>query len=236
MEKVFIYGLIDPRTSKIRYIGKTRDTEKRLRKHINETKRGATNHKHNWIRQLLEQGLIPIIEVLEETTNDDWEEREKEWIAQTDDLTNMTEGGENPPVGLTKGRTLSPETRKKIGEAQKGKKLSPEHKKKFVEAMKKANVGNKRFLGQKHSEETKRKQSEAHKGAKNPNYGREFSKEYRANLSKAQIGRKHSEETKQKMREARKKFYEDPANRQKTEKAAKARWAKERKQKQENNS
>jgi hypothetical protein len=58
--------------------------------------------------------------------------------------------------------------------------------------------------GFKHSEETKRKQSEAHKGEKSPNYGKTFSEETRKKLSDAQKGRTHSEETKIKMSEVHK--------------------------------
>jgi hypothetical protein len=53
-----------------------------------------------------------------------------------------------------------------------------------------------------HSEETKRKQSEAHRGEKNHNYGKTFSEEYRKKLSESGKGRTHSEETKRKQSEA----------------------------------
>ena len=60
------------------------------------------------------------------------------------------------------------------------------------------------FYGRKHSEETRKKLSEAVKGTNNPNYGKKFSEEHRKNLSEAQTGRKHSEETRKKLSEAAK--------------------------------
>ena len=55
-----------------------------------------------------------------------------------------------------------------------------------------------------HSEETKIKLSESHKGEKNHNYSKNFSEEYRRKISESGKGRTHSEETKIKMSEARK--------------------------------
>ena len=57
------------------------------------------------------------------------------------------------------------------------------------------------LYGRKHSEETRKKQSEVKKGINNPNYGRKHSEETRKKLSEANKGRKHSEESKKKMRE-----------------------------------
>lgn len=67
------------------------------------------------------------------------------------------------------------------------------------------------MFGKKHSEETKRKMSEAQKGNKN-NLGKKLSKEAREKISKARlgkpnmawVGKKHTEETKKKMSESSK--------------------------------
>lgn len=53
------------------------------------------------------------------------------------------------------------------------------------------------FYGKKHSEETKRKQSEANSGRNNPNYGK-------VGIDNPFYGKTHSEETKRKMSESRK--------------------------------
>ena len=47
------------------------------------------------------------------------------------------------------------------------------------------------FEGRRHTLETKAKMSEAKKGDKNPNYGKELSPEHRAKLSEAKKGEKH---------------------------------------------
>ena len=54
------------------------------------------------------------------------------------------------------------------------------------------------------SEETRRKLSEATKGANNPNYGKTPSREYRHKMSEAIKGKTHSLESRKKMSEARK--------------------------------
>lgn len=64
--------------------------------------------------------------------------------------------------------------------------------------------------GFKHTEEAKKKISEAFKGAKNPNYGKHFSKEHRRKISDAKkgisvnLGRRHTEEAKRKISLAKK--------------------------------
>lgn len=71
---------------------------------------------------------------------------------------------------------------------------------------------NKHFLGKRHSEETKRKMSEAMKGEKAPWFGKKLSEETRRKMSEAQNGKKLSEETKRKMSEARKLYLKNRRN------------------------
>lgn len=100
-KSTLIYGLIDPRDGRIRYVGKTHQTlQARLCKHISERnhpdKKGY--HKSAWIRCLVAIGLKPEIILLEKVVDGDWVEAEKRWIAygrsQRWDLTNHTDGGE----------------------------------------------------------------------------------------------------------------------------------------------
>ena len=59
-----IYGLIDPNTRKIRYIGQTQQTaEQRLLGHFNDAERRATKPLHFWIRSL--RPLCPELVILE---------------------------------------------------------------------------------------------------------------------------------------------------------------------------
>lgn len=72
--------------------------------------------------------------------------------------------------------------------------------------------GNKNFLGKKHSEETKRKMSEAMKGERSPWLGKHLSEETRRKMSEVHKGKKFSEETRRKMSEARKLYLERRRN------------------------
>lgn len=87
-----IYALKDPISNEIRYVGKTvGPLDKRLREHLHVAKRGRT-HRDNWIKSLLTK---PIIVLLEECEDFEWERREEYWIGQyRTRLTNHTEGGE----------------------------------------------------------------------------------------------------------------------------------------------
>lgn len=190
MSKIYIYGLYDPFTGKLRYIGKTNNLNRRLWFHINNAKRGQKTHKATWIRSLLRCNEIPAVKIIKETTEDNWQKDEQDCISQAKrdgiKLTNLTKGGD----GLIDFHH-SEKTKKKISKHNlangkvppnwKGRKQSPEHIRKRVEARKKrGNYG--------HSEETKEKIS---KGRKGKNLGNTHT-----------LGHKHSEETKAKMRKA----------------------------------
>jgi len=100
MKTIKIYTLSHPIILEIRYIGKTvSKLEYRLASHISEAKKGDNkSHKNSWIMSLLKQDLKPVIELLDKTTDDDWEWLEKYWINQFKhwnfNLINMTEGGD----------------------------------------------------------------------------------------------------------------------------------------------
>lgn len=98
---MIIYGLVDPDSNKIRYVGKTSSTiERRLLEHINDAisimnKKGKKkiNKRYSWIISLLKNNQKPTIKLLEEVENDG-NERECYWIATLPNLTNMTKGGD----------------------------------------------------------------------------------------------------------------------------------------------
>lgn len=202
-KRVSIYMLKDPRTGKVRYIGKTICTlQKRLSEHINCK---SQDHRGRWIQSLLKQNLKPLIEEIEKCTDSEWPEREKVWIAyykKVSDLTNSSDGGfgsHNPSM----------ETRNKISEALKGRKIS-------AETIAKRKASRK---GYKHSLETKIKLSKMNKGKSRvvsvetkakmsiAQKGRIVSAEHRAKISAASKGRKRkslSAETKTKISAAHK--------------------------------
>lgn len=65
MEKEYIYCLKDPRDYSVKYIGKSKKPNKRLKEHISESKRRKTK-KERWINKLLKLGLEPVMEILKE--------------------------------------------------------------------------------------------------------------------------------------------------------------------------
>ena len=75
-------------------------------------------------------------------------------------------------------------------------------------------MGNRYNIGKKHSEETRRKMSEAKNGEKNQFFGKHHTLESRHKMSVAKkgnknhLGKHHSEETRRKMSEARKRYLE----------------------------
>jgi hypothetical protein len=92
-----IYTLAHPVTGEIRYIGKTHfGLNERLAKHLITYER---NHRANWIRNIVNQGMKPIIELLEVIDNENWISAEIYWIEQFRNwgfrLLNATEGGES---------------------------------------------------------------------------------------------------------------------------------------------
>lgn len=101
-ETTFIYALKDPRTDKIRYIGKANDPDERYRNHINKC-RDKNTHKRNWINNLRQEKLKPILEVLEEVPIEQWKDYEKmyikKYINEGCDLMNYTEGGDGATFG-----------------------------------------------------------------------------------------------------------------------------------------
>lgn len=95
---VEIYGLFDPDTDELRYVGKAKNAAQRLRTHLLECKR----HRrpiHNWLRALLRAKKTPSLRVLESVPEDQWEAAERRLIAQyriTARLLNVADGGAMP--------------------------------------------------------------------------------------------------------------------------------------------
>lgn len=141
MNTIYIYALLDPCTNIIRYVGKSISPNKRYYQHLHP--KGFT-HKDNWIRKLISNDLKPIIKILEECTEDNWEERECFWISSFENLTNSTDGGQDgrmsekvrQKLSLINsgennpnfGKKASDKTRNLISERLKDRNLSKEHK------------------------------------------------------------------------------------------------------------
>lgn len=181
----YIYILKDPRSEDVRYVGWSYDVAQRLSAHISSAPK-IKSHKAHWIKQLLNLGLRPIIEVIE-FGNGDWREAEQRWISHYKkagaNLTNMTDGGDGTP-----GCFPNEETRRKMSAAQTGRKQTAESIAKTKTAI----------TGRKQSPEHVRKLSEARKGkapivateaAAKANRGKKQSADHVAKRMLAHIGK-----------------------------------------------
>lgn len=145
---VFIYGLIDPFTFKVKYIGKSIRPKQRLSNQCNEK---SKTYRCNWIQSLLKKNKKPI-QVILQTLNDDedWQKAEKKWISIAKKygwcLVNTTDGGDGvtnlsgdskAKMLLTwKGRKHKPETILKLSKSSKGRVKTDAAKIKLSEKMK----------------------------------------------------------------------------------------------------
>jgi hypothetical protein len=120
MDKVFIYTIADPLTGLVRYVGKTKNTKERFRKHLTAN---GNCYKSKWIKGLKSKGLVPLFEIIDECEESEWAAKERFYIRLFKSvgakLLNMMPGGEG---GATmKGRTLTTEQRLKITNSKLGK-------------------------------------------------------------------------------------------------------------------
>lgn len=147
METVFIYGLLDPVTRELRYIGKSSDPGRRLGQHLYDAYR-KISHCASWVRSLCAKGSRPVFQIVDEVLEAEWKAAEAAYIQfyreQGCDLTNTTQGGDGAEMSTALrgerhpnfGKPRSLETRLKTGLAQKGKVISAEHRRKISAALK----------------------------------------------------------------------------------------------------
>jgi len=169
-----IYVLIDPRTNRKRYVGYTGvGLVNRIKRHLQEARRGVRTHKCNWLRELIAEGLAPLSQVIEEVS-DSWQGRERFWIAhyrESESLVNESDGGDGSPghavsesaratlSAKLRGRVVPEDQKRRMSEVLRGKKKSPEHVAKLT--------------GVERSEATRRRMSEARKGWKYSDHTRQ---------------------------------------------------------------
>lgn len=159
---IYIYGLVDPNTHDVRYIGKSIRPRERLQNHCNDH---ASCHRTYWIQSLVSRGQHPELVILEELSDtDDWQSSERAWIAKARaaewPLTNSTSGGD----GVS---DLTPESRERMARTWKGRKHRPESLLKIGAASRQ----------RRHTEEWRQRMHEKMRG-------REFTAEHRQRLSK----------------------------------------------------
>lgn len=203
MSIVFIYALKEPDTGEIRYVGKTDNLQRRLSRHLTESRLRATHHRACWIRSLLSKGKAPIMEKIDEASETEWPMIEAAYIQfyleEGCRLVNGTFGGGSGSEltvdarakisAYNRQRVFSQETRDRIAAKAKGRKHSAEAKAKMSLSRRGKQLGNKNGLGHRHSLETIKRMSESKLG------------------NKFWVGRKHSLETRAKMSAAGKARY-----------------------------
>lgn len=167
-------GVIYLRTNKVngkKYVGQAVDIEQRQRtwKSINHYAGKAIYNARN------KYGIDAFdFEILKECEDEELNKWEMYYIKELNTKVpngyNMTDGGE---ASWIKGKHLSEEHKRKIGDGNKGKKRSEESKRKWSEAHKGKHLSeehkkkiSERMKGRKPSEEAIRKSVEAHKGKK----------------------------------------------------------------------
>lgn len=117
----YIYGLTDPRTGELRYIGKSDRPVGRLANQMNEH---SNTHRCHWLQSLRSAGLLPVQTIIDAVpAGDDWQTVERAYIiaARKDGhpLTNGTDGGDGV-------QGLSAESRARISATWVGRKHRPE--------------------------------------------------------------------------------------------------------------
>lgn len=97
---VYIYTLSHPITNEIRYVGKAVNIKLRLQSHIDYARsKNKQRPVSDWINSLLKNNLKPLINIIEETNENDWASKEVYWIKSLKEqgkrLLNLTDGGES---------------------------------------------------------------------------------------------------------------------------------------------
>lgn len=219
----YVYGLTDPRSGHIRYIGKVNGyPNSRRRSHIYEARNGKRhNHRLAWIRKLLKDGFQPQVIILEACCDDaSLRVAERRWITQFRvmgaRLVNGTDGGEgmaNPSEETRQKLRKRPqmgftdEQRQMAYAAQRKRRASPEYRA-ALQARREA-----RRAGVLQGEELEKFKVENAKKMGYKNRGKVRSSENRTQIASSlrayyeenphpHQGRKHSEETRAKMRAA----------------------------------
>lgn len=99
LKKQFIYILKDPISNEIKYVGKSNNPEKRLKRHMSEYNLiESWTAKNKWLLYLKNKDMYPIIEIIQECFDDDVNFMEIKWISHYKSigigLLNETEGGD----------------------------------------------------------------------------------------------------------------------------------------------
>lgn len=141
-----LYVLKDPDSLIIKYVGYSNNPKRRLWEHIRDAKKGVKTYKSHWIKSLIDNEKIPIMEIIYNCENhNDILSKEIEVIKELKDsgisLTNLTNGGDgqtgkkldstHPFFTCNLGRKMSDESKARLSQSRKGIIFSEEHKEKL---------------------------------------------------------------------------------------------------------
>lgn len=221
----FVYGLCDPSSGHLRYIGKTANGMKRIRLHFSPSKlkKDGFTRKANWIRSLLKLGLKPQVVIIEEFSSEKpLNESEIFHIAYFKsigcELTNLTIGGDG-----SKGYVPPPELRAYLSVCGKRQMENPKALRAFRLASEEwwrdpeHKALRSSWAGKQLSEEHKRRIGDS-------NRGRPISEEHRRKISIARTGKKLSPEHIAKIKASRKGYVPSLETRARMSKAQERRY------------
>lgn len=128
-----VYAWKHPQTGEIRYVGKAKDLDDRLKHYRHKV---HSPHLRSWMESLRRDGLEPALMILEECKG--WlSQRERWWIAHGRacgwKLINKTDGGDG-------GAGMTDDVRAVLSEKSKAKWQDPEYVKRWRESMAKAGM------------------------------------------------------------------------------------------------
>lgn len=221
-EITYIYGLCEPTTGELRYIGKSVSPNNRFRRHISDVNK-YNSYKDRWIRGLISENKKPSMFIIDVVNKEEWVFWERFYISYFNylgcRLTNTTGGGDEPPT--TKGRKHTEESKRKMSKSKKGKpipwlnngeKRSEEHKQNLSNSLK-GRVSEKKgksydeIYGDGKSKKLRKLLSESHKGIhqgeKHPMFGKKHSQE---SIEKIKEKRKQQVFTKESIEKRAKKL------------------------------
>lgn len=194
MERL-IYGLIDPTTREMRYVGSSTKGLVRPMEHLRPCAYEKSSRRvYHWIRELVCEGHRPEIVLIEFVQADvNLIDCETGWIRYFRNigcqLTNAT--GRAGGTGMT-GKRHSDETKRRISEKKTGAKMSDAARKNIGAAV----------LGRRYHEDVRRRMGVS-------KIGKVRSEETRAKCADALSGIKHSEGRKKNTSTAMKKWWEE---------------------------
>jgi hypothetical protein len=121
MNNVSIYTLSDPTTNQVKWVGQTSNPKKRLYNHLFDKRKDVYK---NWISELMNNGLRPVMDVIDDVPKEEWAFWEMHYISLYRSwgfsLINKSTGGHGS-TGIF-GRKKSPELLKQMSIHRIGKK------------------------------------------------------------------------------------------------------------------